>query len=96
MKLVAKYSFPHMNNSTKYIKVTSDMPKWVNPKWPTRLLQISANGYNFCSRPDALIEIVAKYRFSSKSISARHMEITSNMSTCTWVNPSWLPRRQIA
>ena len=83
MKLVAEYRFLHMTNSTKYIKLTSDMSKWVNPRWPTIWLQKSVNGYNFCSSPDNLMKIVAKYRFSSIRNSIRHMESTLDM--CKWV-----------
>ena len=34
MKLVAKYRFSYMSNSIKYIRITSDMSRWVNPRWP--------------------------------------------------------------
>ena len=80
MKLVAKYRCPHMINSTKSIKFASDMSKWVNPRWPTTWLRKSISGYNFCSRPETWMKIVAKYRFLSMRTSNRHMEMTPHMS----------------
>ena len=65
MKLVAKYRFLHITNLTKYIKLTSDMFKGVNARWPTIWPLKSINGYNFCSRPDNLMKIVSKYSFEN-------------------------------
>ena len=42
-----------------------DMSEIVNIRWPPKWLPISINDYNFCSRADSLMKLVAKYMFSS-------------------------------
>ena len=38
MKLVAKYMFSHISNSTKYTKITSGISQRINLRWPPRWL----------------------------------------------------------
>ena len=90
MKLVAKYRFSYMSNSTKYVTNTPGGSRWVNPRWPPRCPLKPINGYNFCSMADSFTNIVAKYRFLSISNSSRRIKITYNMSK--WVKSRWLPR----
>ena len=44
-----------MSNSTTYIKITSDMTKWVNSRWPPRWPPKSVDGHNFCLGADSVI-----------------------------------------
>ena len=76
LKSVAKCRFSSMSNSTRHIKITSDMSKWVNPRWLTRWLPIqlkkrllkSIKSHNFHSMADSVMKLVAKHRFSSIDI----------------------------
>ena len=52
MKLVAKYRFSHVGNSNKYNRITPDMPKWANPRWPSRWSPKSVYCLHFWSRAD--------------------------------------------
>ena len=60
LKLEAKYRFSHMSNSNEYIKMTSGISKFVNPRWLPRGPPRSINGYNFCSRAHSLMALMAK------------------------------------
>ena len=72
LKSVAKCRFSSMSNSTRHMEITSDMSKWVNPRWLTRWLPIqlqkrlvkSIKRHNFHSMADNVMKSVAKYRFS--------------------------------
>ena len=73
MILVSNSRFLGSRNPTKYIKITSGVSKWVNPKWRPRWPPKSINGYiNVCSMLDSVMKVVTKYRFLSISYSLRH------------------------
>ena len=79
MILVSNSMFWVSMDSTKFLKITSVLPKWVNPKWPPRWPPKMLNGYNVCSMADNLMKIVTKYSFSSMSNSSEYMKIISGM-----------------